>query len=128
MCIRQASVKKFITLLLLCLVLNVACDFSAFTFTPWRSSTSNVDLDHSYLESFLEVLFHKNIHLGSKASSHNQSSTNLMSKLCSELAFHQQPLIYLPVAESAGGASFMPFLNAFHAEGFMEINSPPPKG
>jgi hypothetical protein len=127
MCLQNFILKKALTVLLLLLVINVICDFTAFSSNAFFTSAKSVDLDNTYLESLLEGLFHKDITMSNSNGSNKQTSSAFVMKLCPVVAFYDQPAVSLIRETAICDRLYTEAHNLFSPQSFVEINSPPPK-
>lgn len=125
MCIKHLIQKNVLIAILLCLVINVVCDFSVYNFNESPKSTANIDLDNTYLESFLESVFHVNIKVNNQNTSKHQASS-VIFKLYS-VADTKYPTIFLPFRETELKSDYVSHMTALHTQLFKEIDSPPPQ-
>ena len=126
MCFKHILFRKVLTLVLLCTIVNAACDFSIFNFNG-SAPSGNVDLDNTYLESVLESVFHKDINISRNHTASHHSTSAFLFKLCSVVALHDHGIV-LTVADPADyKAGYAAYKQNLHPQSFIEINSPPPQ-
>jgi hypothetical protein len=125
----EAQLVQFdplVTGILLCMVFNVACDFSAFNYSSGLKDET-IDLDNTYLECFLESVFHVNIKVAGQNTASHSSSSAFLFKICSVVAFQQIPSALPPSPVNSRNNNFITFHEYIYPQSFLEINSPPPK-